>query len=117
MANVMMPQKRGSGLGQMLQLGGAVAGGVMGGPGGALVGAQAGGMVDGFLGGNKGPVAPVQTSAVQRRIDAQSPAQQTSQDLAAADQALASLPEPMQQQYRPALQRARYLESQGKGVA
>ena len=49
-------QSQSGGIGQLLQLGGAIAGGFTGGPGGALAGASAGASLGGVLGNALSPV-------------------------------------------------------------
>ena len=114
MAGVNVPQKKPGMLGTLLTVGGAVAGGSVGGPAGAAAGANLGSTAGGMLGANKQGPSGVQSNAVQRRIDTMQPSQDNAAQLAAAQNALASLPEPYQKQYGPALQRARAIDS---GVA
>ncbi len=111
MGDVMMPQKKGGSFGKVGALVGGAAGAYFSGgnpaatASGFQTGGAIGGAVDGMLGGNK-QVAPVST-AVQRRIDSIKPQETNAAALDEADQALAQLPEPYQQQYRPAIQQAR----------
>lgn len=111
MAGVNVPQKRDS-LGQILQTGGAIAGGILASPGGA--GAAAGGAALGsslgstagnMLGGNTQGPAPVQTTAISRRIESTQQAPQV--QLAQADAALSHLPPEVQKAYGPTLTAAR----------
>lgn len=113
MANVMVPQKKPGVLGTALTIGGGVAGGIAtgGSPGGIAAGAGLGGTANGMLSGGPGP-GGVQSNAVQRRIDTMQPAQNDASTLAAAENALASMPEPYQKQYGPALRQAR-IKSEG----
>lgn len=113
MADVIMAQKKPGLTSQILPLAGQVVGGMVGGPAGASLGGMAGSK----LAEQKAPVAPVQSTAMQRRIDTIAPQQDTMADLAAADQAVASLPKPLQQQYGPAIRRARMLEEQQGRIA
>ncbi len=63
--------------------------------------------------GNATGNIPQQSSPMQRRYDQM----QQSEDLAAADAALAKAPPEYQQQYGPAIANARYLDKQRRGMA
>lgn len=75
MVGVNVPQRKqsGDGLGKLLTIGGAVAGGLLAGPGGAMAGAATGGGLGGMAGGllakapQEGPQA-VETGAISRRM-------------------------------------------------
>lgn len=113
MTNVMMPgvKQREDQTGKALMIAGAIAGGYAPaavGASGALAGAGAGaglgGTASSVMASGQKPrqdVHPVQ-SAVQRRMHV----------LAQADQSLAALPPPQQQEYGPAIRRARMLAEQ-----
>lgn len=116
MANVMMPQaKKTNDMGNLLTIGGAVVGGAFGGPAGAMTGAGAGQMAGGMLAQQSAPQAqqPVQSSAMQRRAESM----QNLDQLRQSEQALAYLPPDQQQQYAPAIQRARIMAEKQNGVA
>lgn len=101
-SGVMMPQKRPGMMQQALPIAGQVIGGAAGGPAGAAVG----GMVGGKLGEQKQGPAAVESTAMQRRAASMQPQADPVADLQAADQALAQMPPPVQEQYRPAIQSA-----------
>jgi hypothetical protein len=122
MAQVIVPQKqKNQGLSEILTLGGAGVGAVLGGPGGALAGASLGSTLGGTAGsyinqnepqGTAG--APSQNMAMQRRSQ-----QLGTDNLAALKQAemqLPKLPEDLRQQYTPAIVQARMLEQQKRGM-
>lgn len=113
MAQVILPQKKSSSLGQIGQIGGAIAGGIAtgGSPQGIAAGAGMGGTAGGMLEGNPKQIAPVQTnqSAMSRRMESVAP--QTS-ELNDAHNALAYLPPEQQRKYGPAIQRAKQLQDQ-----
>ena len=124
---VMQPQKKPSGLSDILQVGGAIAGGMLAGPGGAaalsgaMTGAAAGGIVGGVLDKTKQQAqqAPVndQSEAIRRRMmNMQEQRASNLQALMAAEDATKALSVQQQQQYLPALTRARLAASRDMGV-
>ena len=127
MANVMMPNKKGSTQQAMSNAGtiiGGVVGGVYGGPAGAVEGAGAGGAigdkVGGVLGGNAPAPQAVQAKgegsgdAMKRRME---PQEAPAVTLEKADEALQQLPPQYGEQYGPMIRRARMLEEQQRGIA
>jgi hypothetical protein len=108
----MMPEKKQGLTKQLLPAAAQAIGTAYGGP----VGGAVGGVIGDKLAGGDKQVGAVETSAVQRRIDTFQGTPDPAQDLAAADQALAQLPEPVQQQYSPVIKRAMALEAQ-RGMA
>jgi len=132
MATVTTPslQRKPSGIGQLLQIGGAVAGGVVGfagggGPAGAIGGASAGGALGGAAGNllepDKAPVQVGTLNAAQRMsqggaaptIQAPNPLQQLEQ----ARMAARELPAEQRQEYEPALVAALMQARRQQGVA
>jgi hypothetical protein len=126
MAQVIVPQKKkNEGLSEILTLGGAAGGAMLGGPGGAMAGASLGASLGGVGGslisqnqpqGTAGvPGAPSQSMAMQRR------SQQLGTDnlmaLTQAEKQLPNLPEDLRQQYAPAIIQARMLEQKQRGLA
>lgn len=125
MAQVYMPEKKSNN--GIFQLGGAIVGGVLGGyatesPQGAMAGATAGAGLGGLAGQQISPDKPQPQplasntgSAMERRR------QQLENDplmqLKQAEVAVAKAPEPVQTEYGPAIQRARMLEEQRRGIA
>jgi hypothetical protein len=120
MSQVMMPQKKSNS--GIFQLGGALAGGILaspGGPGaiagGAAAGASLGGLAGGALSPEKAAPQAIQSNAMNRRM-AQIESDPLNQ-LRNAETALASVPPPVKAEYAPAIQRARMLEEQRRGLA
>ena len=117
MAQVNVPQKRDD-TNALLQIGGAALGAYAtgGSPQGAMAGASAGGMIGGL--NQKPQNQPVQAegqaAAMARRQ--QQMAQDNLQVLKQAEAQLPSLPEPVRQQYAPAIVQARMLEEQKRGL-
>jgi hypothetical protein len=127
MAQVLIPQKKDD-TNNLLTIGGAVVGGIMGGPPGAMLGAQAGGLAGSTLNPEKAGPAPVQatvaeapsatdSNAVRRRLDSlnQNPVQQ----LTAAQEALKYQPKETQKQYMDTINQALILaqRDQRRGMA
>lgn len=112
MPGVMMPQKKQGLAQQVAPVAGQAVGTYFGGPIGGVVGGQIGAK----MAGEQKQIGAIETSAINRRIDTYQPPQNHTEDLAAADQALAQLPKPVQQQYSPILRRAMEIEAQ-RGMA
>ena len=118
MAQVNRPQKRPDELNSLLTIGGGVAGvAAGGGVSGALAGAGAGSTVGGIVNPEQPQQEAVpapQAGALQRRQ------QQLSQDnlalLKRSEASLPSLPEPLRQQYGPAIIQARMMEEKRRGL-
>jgi len=99
----------------LLPIAGQAVGSAFGGPVGGAVGGQVGGM----LAQGKAPQAPVESSAISRRIDTYQapPAQGDGLDqLDAAHNALAQMPPEVQQQYGPTIAQARQQAMRNRGV-
>ncbi len=120
MSRVNIPEKKNS-YGSAFQTAGTVVGAIYGGPAGASMGnslgSAAGGLVANASGDNKqaqGVPGAEEPSAIDRRIQSldSQPPEQHGDDLAKAQEALAYLPPDQQKQYGPAIQKARYLNSQ-----
>lgn len=110
--SVVMPQQKQKqdSMGKLLTIGGAVAGGAVGGPTGAMAGAQAGQMANGLLAKDAKPSPqPVESTAMQRRMQGMEQSQQNIRALREADSALAYLPPEQAAQYAPTIKRARQL--------
>ena len=123
MAQISRIQPKQGGASELLTIGGGIAGGILGAgnpaaiAGGAGLGNMAGGMVDPqkppstTIGGGDGS----QASAMARRQ------MQASQDnlatLRQAEAVLPKLPEPLRQEYAPAIVQARLLEQNRRGMA
>lgn len=116
MSGVNMPQgQKKDSTGQMLQIGGAIAGASYGGPQGALMGASAGQIAGGMLQRPLAETPVVGSNAMQRRLAAPQPMNpdQYAPQLAAAEQAAMQLPKDQQAMYLPAIQKARSMNSGG----
>lgn len=105
--NVPQGQRKG-GIGQIAQIGGAVAGGILtgGSPAGIATGASIGGMAGGML---DKPAAAAPTvgggGSMERRASQLDPSSQIKQ----SQQALAQLPPDYQKEYGPILRRAQQM--------
>lgn len=109
MPGVNQVQPRQGPLKTILPMAGQALGSAFGGP----VGGAVGGMVGEKLAGEAPEVAPVQSTAMQRRFEATAPEVPHAETLAAADQALAQLPAQYQQQYGPTLAAAKAKQQTG----